>query len=160
MLKSFFHISLTVLLLMSMSDINRVALLGYTVLTDSQKAAHFCTCSGCNHHSDQETARHNNENEPEMCLIKKDSTTHKMPAEKSDDTSCCSSSDELTDVSICQCSHDATPVNSIAVFNTIDKTALFSTTKLSEYKLKGQSRFSYIVHKTIPFFREIFHPPR
>lgn len=160
MLKLFSHISLTILLLMSMSDFNRVVLLGYTVLTDSQKAAHFCTCSGCNHQSDQETTNHKSENEPEICLILNGSTKHQMSTKKSDDKSCCSSSNKLNDVSICQCSHNTSPVNSIAVFNTIDKTALFSTTKWTENQLKGISQFFYIVHKTIPFFREIFHPPR
>lgn len=160
MLKSFSHIMLTILLLMSMSDISKVVLLGYTVMTDSKKAAQFCTCSGCNHNTDQEISEHKSEDDPEMCITVKVSSTHQIPGNELEDSTCCSSSNELIDVSICQCNQDTSPENSIATFNTIDKTALFSTTNFSEYQLNGQSQISYIVHNTLQYFREIFHPPR
>ncbi len=168
-MKTFFHISLIVLLLMSMSDINKVVLLGYTVMTDSQKASHFCTCTGCNHHSDH----HGNEDEDddiaEMCIIEMNPSAHvpeKDPVDQKADVTepgCCSSTNpdtEQTGISICQCNHDTIPSGSIAIFNTIDKTALFPSAVIRDFRKSSQSRFSFVAGIPIPFLKEIFHPPK
>jgi len=54
---TFGSIFLVLTLLLSMTEISKVALLGYTLFTDGEKATHFCTCMGCSH-SDSGEAKH------------------------------------------------------------------------------------------------------
>ena len=138
-------------------------MLGYTVMTDSQKAAHFCTCTGCNHHSDQKSA-----DETDFCTVEMITTAQKQnedqEPEQAQSDGCCSSSSpaskEQSGINICQCNHDTTPSDSIAIFNTIDKTALFPSMIIRDLRLSSQSRFSFIEGISIPFLKEIFHPPK
>ena len=154
------HISLIFLLLMSMSDINKVVLLGYTLVTDSQKAAHFCTCTGCDQHSGDNHDDQANSDEPAMCMTTPDQSADQDKVLPGSNDSCCSSDGEGSKVNICQCGHDKPPAGDIALINTIDKTALFTPVKLINFASVRGSEFIYIPQQPLSYFKEIFRPPQ
>lgn len=152
-MKLILHISLIALLLMSMADISKVVLLGYTLITDSDKAAQFCTCPGCNHHSN----RTQNGEKNEMCTISfednDNATSNNSPA------GCCPS-DKSETANICQCGHDKNTPSPIALYNSIDKTALFSTIVFKPFSQDSKFRFSFQNQNLTHYLSDIFHPPR
>lgn len=135
-------------------------MLGYTLLVDSQKAAHFCTCTGCNHDSEQHSSRENSMEEPAMCITTMESTAIQETEVSDNNTSCCTTTSETSEAKICQCNQDKLPSGEIALINTIDKTALFRPIKLINFTSESILKFIYTPRNTSPFFKEIFRPPQ
>ncbi len=134
-------------LLLSMTETGKVVMLGYTVFTDFEKATHFCTCNGCSHQSGNET---------EFCVMeagKGETDTGKTEPQH------CDMSRTSADSSICSC--DTAPAaNMHILFNTLDKTALLATLRIST-EVNSISTFrSRRPEKPVHIIRDIFHPPR
>lgn len=136
-------------LLLSMTEISNVAIMGYTLFTDGEKAAHFCTCIGCSHgtSSDSEMAHcsmemadmdtRDEDNEPKHCDI----------------------SQTASGESVCSC-EKSSPGQLHILFNTLDKTALLANLIYSQREFKKT-----VFNLTNPgnpetIQRDIFHPPR
>lgn len=143
-----------------MSDFNKVAMLGYTLLTDSQKAAHFCTCTGCNHDSEQHPSKENSKKKPAMCITTMESTAIQETEVSDNISSCCTTTSETSEAKICQCNQDKLPSGEIALINTIDKTALLRPMILINFTSESILKFIYTQRNTNPLLKEIFRPPQ
>lgn len=136
-------------LLFSMTEISKVTLMGYTLLTDGEKAAHFCTCLGCSHGSPSDgEASHCSMNKAEM-------DTHNNEEKPKH----CNMSQTADGASVCGC--NSTPSGNLHVlFNTLDKTALLAN---FQFSLKESKKtFIRLTHFESPesVQRDIFHPPK
>jgi hypothetical protein len=136
-------------LLFSMTEISKVALMGYTLFTDGEKAAHFCTCLGCSHDT-------NSSDESSHCSMDMaDRNTHKKGGEPKH----CDTSQTADGASICGCS--STPSGNLHIlFNTIDKTALLANPQYVQKELKRTFLTLTNFESPISIQRDIFHPPR
>lgn len=136
-------------LLLSMTEISSVALMGYTLFTDGEKAAHFCTCIGCSHgdSSDDKTSH---------CSIDMaDTSSH----ETEEETMHCDMTQTANGASICSCSASESSVQHI-LFNTHDKTALLANLQYSQSKFKKTVLNFIYSENPESIQRDIFHPPR
>jgi len=136
-------------LLFSMTEISKVALMGYTLFTDGEKAAHFCTCLGCSHDT-------NSSDESSHCSMDMaDRNTHKKGGEPKH----CDTSQTADGASICGCS--STPsANQQILFNTLDKTALMAILQYPQKDFKITVLRLTKFENPISIQRDIFHPPR
>jgi len=137
------------ILLFSMTEISKVALVGYTLLTDGEKAAHLCTCLGCSHtdKSDDEASH--------CSMDMADTDTHSAEEKPKH----CDMSQTADGASVCGCS--TTPSGELHIlFNTLDKTALLANLQYSQKEVKKS--FLRLTHFESPVSiqRDIFHPPR
>jgi len=134
-------------LMLSMTEISNVAVLGYSLMMDAEKAANFCTCLGCSHSS---------ESESEFCTVNMD---NKMTHEDDREPVHCDITPTAGGSSVCGC--DTSPANQIqVVFNTIDKTALLPALQYSEAELKRPLFKPFDVEKPTHIQRDIFRPPK
>lgn len=136
-------------LLFSVTEISKVTLMGYSLLTDGEKAAHFCTCFGCSHGtgSDDEASHcsmdmadvdtQNTEQEPKHCDMSK----------------------TADGASVCGC--NSTPSGNLHIlFNTLDKTALLANHQFSQKEFKRTVLTLTRFESPVSIQRDIFHPPR
>jgi|GEM_PF-1198220 len=145
-----FLILLSLTLLFSMTEIYKVTVLGFTVLTDVDKAAHFCTCSGCSHtHGDMpktdaaQDAMHGDD--PQM---KDEEPSH-----------CATNSAENGKPAVCAC--NASPEKEIPnLYNTLDKVALLIPVKTNSPSEKERGFFVYQNRNEYSLSKDIFHPPK
>ena len=136
-------------LLFSMTEISKVTLMGYTLLTDGEKAAHFCTCMGCSHGaSSDDQASH-------CSMDMADMSTQETDEEPKH----CDMSKTAEGASICGCSSAASG-NLHILFNTLDKTALLANLQYSQKELKRTFLKLTNFESPISIQRDIFHPPR
>lgn len=147
MKQSISSIFVIITLLFSMTEISKVALMGYTLFTDGEKAALFCTCMGCSHDTDSEK---------ESCST--DMSDDSSHSEKSEPMHCNMTS-TASGESVCGCEKDSSGEMHI-LFNTLDKTALLAE---FQYKSREFNRTSFRqnrVEDPVSVQRDIFHPPR
>lgn len=156
MFKKYATISLLIWsLLLSMTEINKVFLLGFTVLHNNEKAAHFCTCSGCNHGEGENektsmcstnmiaghTGNHSDQDAAEHCSVDR-------------------SGDETSDkVMICGCDSNQDQ-NLPVLYNTLDKVALLFPSHFLIPADQENAIFTRPKAHQFIFQKEIFHPPR
>jgi len=136
-------------LLFSMTEISKVALMGYTLFTDGDKAAHFCTCFGCSH------GNSSNEESSHCSMDMADMGTHDTEVEPNH----CDMSQTADGASICGC--NSTPSgNQQILFNTLDKTALMANLQHSQNEFKKTVLRLTNFESPVSIQRDIFHPPR
>lgn len=136
-------------LLLSMTEVSKVTLMGYTLLTDSEKAAHLCACMNCSHGNDSET---------EHCSTNMGDSEH-AEGEGGDKAMHCSISQPESSMSYCGC--NSSPINQVNIFfNTLDKTALLATLAYSVKEIEQTFFREYRAEEPVHINREIFHPPR
>lgn len=142
-------IFLVLTLLFSMTEISKVALLGYTLFTDGEKAAHFCTCMGCSHSDDGEA---------EYCdmQMNKDSESSHGSEDEPDH---CDMNSTASGESVCGC--DSEPSGEMHIlFNTLDKTALLAFSK-DIFRISDKRFFNFLKHSDLSYYqKDIFHPPK
>ncbi len=136
-------------LLFSMTEISNVAIMGYTLFTDGEKAAHFCTCIGCSHDSSSDS---------DMAHCSMDMGDMDTQAEDNKPKHC-DMSQTASGESVCGC-EKSTPGQLHILFNTLDKTALLANYIYSQIEFRKT-----VYNLTQPgnpesIQRDIFHPPR
>lgn len=145
-----FILLLSLTLLFSMTEIYKVTMLGFTVLTDVEKASRFCTCTGCSHsHDDSSVNEHDQNKMQEM-----DHTGHKEKP-----SHCSMNSSDTGKPSVCSCS--TSPDKEIPIlYNSLDKAALLTPVR-TNHPLEKESRFLILQkNNTISLSKDIFHPPK
>ncbi|WP_069131689.1 hypothetical protein [Rhodohalobacter halophilus] len=156
MKQSIGSIFLTLTLLFSMTEISKVAIVGYSLFTDGEKVAHFCTCIGCSHDTNSGT---------EHCAIdmemdKSHDSSHSAEKHGSEEKPAhCDMTQTASGESVCGCQKGA-PGQMHILFNTLDKTALLAES--GNAKLIFDKRFFKQLHQSnLSFFqKDIFHPPQ
>lgn len=143
-------------LLFSMTEISKVALMGYTLFTDGEKAAHFCTCLGCSNGTDSDT---------EHCAInmeKSADTESSHDDNKHGDeekAAHCSMNSTASGESVCGCDKESSGEMHI-LFNTLDKTALLANSEGAE-QTYDKRYFKYYHQADLSYYqKDIFHPPK
>lgn len=168
MAKRVIHIIITISLLLSVSDINRISLLIVASFADNDCEMLFCACSsGCSCSSGHSETP--NTNAAGIPLL--------VPADQiseSESSSCCTkptedaASDASTDTTeqliknnqttICDCGHEI-PESAASILKPLDKVTLFPAASLinSQKPIPCNDYFklnSYTAHTS-----EVFHPP-
>jgi hypothetical protein len=134
-------------LLFSMTEISKVAVLGYTMFTDGEKAAQFCTCMGCSHST---------ENEKESCMVDMGSdNSHEEESEPMH----CNMTQSANGSSVCGCDNSPSGEKQI-LFNTLDKTALLAVFHYSSREIEKSIEHLNREEHPVSVQRDIFHPPR
>ena len=107
---------LSISLLFSMTEIYKVTMLGFTVLTDADKAAQFCTCTGCSHshdgmskNEDQNMAGHG--------------IDQHQQSDKEEPSHCSTKVKHSGSASVCACKTNTEKKTPI-LYNSLDKVAL------------------------------------
>ncbi len=143
------HILLVFTILMSLSGIDKVLFLSYTAVTNSQKAAHFCSCATCNI-ADSESG------EVKFChtAAKADNSRKFCHTDSGDH------SKNRHGSSVCSCNSNSGSQTDAVVFNNLDKVAF-----LQSYKVKRSLIQISLVHsfkESLPSFllKEVFRPPK
>jgi hypothetical protein len=134
-------------ILFSMTEISKVAVLGYTMFTDGEKAAHFCTCMGCSHSTDTDK---------ESCMV--DMGSNHSQDEESEPMHC-NMTQSANGTSICGCDSSPTGEKQI-LFNTLDKTGLLAGFHYSSKEIKKSIEYLNRVEHPVSVQQDIFHPPR
>ncbi len=135
-------------LLLSMTEISKVAMLGYTLFSDGDKAALLCTCIGCSHKAKSET-------EPAMCTVGTSGANH----DEDQPSHCSVQSQDGDSLSICACGAQQSGDHHI-LLNSLDKIALLFPQSVSG---PGYKCIDYVRHghgTPLSFSPDIFHPPR
>lgn len=136
-------------LLFSMTEISKVALMGYTLFTDGEKAAHFCTCFGCSHGAPSD-------DEASHCSMDMADMDTK---DNDEEPKHCDMSQTSDGASVCGCS--STPSGNLHIlFNTLDKTALLANLPFSKKVFKKTVLRLTNFENPVSIQRDIFHPPR
>jgi hypothetical protein len=141
---------LSLSLLFSMTEIYNVTLLGFTVLTNAEKAAHFCTCKGCSHDQNDMSEEHSMQDE-----------MHGMDRSgQNEGPSHCATNDaETGKPAICAC--NTSPEKEIPnLYNSLDKVALLSPAKTNRLSKKERGLFTYQNRDEYSLSKDIFHPPK
>ncbi|TVR16348.1 MAG: hypothetical protein EA391_08220 [Balneolaceae bacterium] len=131
-------------MLLSVSEISKVAMLGYVLVIDFQKASHFCTCIDCC----TTTAK---DDDPNMCIVD-------FGDEKSNNTT--EQNSNRNKPSVCSCSTDTETQSPVAMINTLDKAAMLNP---SLYLLPIRTDSKILVQNSTPIepdLDDIFRPPK
>jgi len=143
------HILLVFTILMSLSGIDRVLFLSYSAITDSDKAAHFCSCAACESNENESAER-------EFCHTgsKADNTSKFCHTDSQDHAG------SKSGPSICNCnSKSGSPADSV-VFNTLDKVAFLESRTIRRFLNQTTLGFFFKESATSFLLKEVFHPPR
>jgi hypothetical protein len=143
---------LSLSLLFSMTEIYKVTMLGFTVLADSDKAAHFCTCTGCSHSHDKMPS-----NEAD------DMSSHGMDQhkhqEKNQPSHCSMNTSDTGKAAVCAC--NTSPEKELPVlYNSLDKVALLATMKTIHPSEKERVLLPYRDRDENSLSKDVFHPPK
>jgi len=143
------RILLVFTILMSLSGIDKVLFISYSAITNSDKAAHFCSCAACNF-TDSESG------ESSFCHTGKEAdNTRKFCHTNSGDRS-----ESKRGPSICNCNSDSGSSAKSVVFNTLDKVVFLESRTIR--RLLNQTALGYLYKESATSFllKEVFHPPR
>jgi len=147
MRRSVTSIIVLISLLFSVTEISNVAVLGYSLMTNGDKASGFCTCIGCSHGAESDT---------QHCSIDMDD---EVPENHHEEKTHCEIPLENSGSSVCGC--NASPTDQVHIFyNTIDKIALLPTLQFSVADLKRSFFKPFTVQKTDHIHHDIFRPPK
>ena len=143
---------LSLSLLFSMTEIYKVTMLGFTVLTDADKAAHFCTCTGCSH-------SHNSLQHSET----DDMSSHGMDQHENEDKSeashCTMNTSDTGKTAVCAC--NSSPEKEFPVlYNSLDKVALLATFKTIHPSEKENALLIHQDRGEKSLSKDVFHPPK
>jgi hypothetical protein len=148
MLKKTAILFINILLLLSMTEMSKVAMLGYTLFSDGDKAAMFCTCIGCSHNAASQ-------DRVQSCSIDMDGAGHDDKA-----PSHCSINASGDDApSICACGAEPGGEHHI-LLNSLDKIALLFPSEQSAPGFDSREYFHVKLGLPDTFTPDIFHPPR
>jgi len=143
---------LIVALLFSMTEIYKVTMLGFTVLADAEKAAHFCTCVGCshdqgmpNHHDDGNMASHG--------------MNHHNQEESNQPAHCSTNSSDSGNSAYCACQSSPEKETPILI-NSLDKVALLTPVKTKRPSEKKREFYIYQNSHEQTLSKDVFHPPK
>lgn len=143
MRRSITSILVIISLLFSMTELSNVAVLGYSLMTDGEKASNFCTCISCTHNTVSDT---------EHCDVD-------MGQEENQEPKHCNMPHENSGSTVCGCNASAADQIQI-LFNTLDKTALLPSLQYSAADLKRSIFKPFSVKKATRIQRDIFRPPK
>jgi hypothetical protein len=143
---------LSLSLLFSMTEIYKVTMLGFTVLADSDKAAHFCTCAGCSHsHESMPGSKaddmsshgmnqheHQDENQPSHCKM---------------------NTSDNGQAAFCACSTSSEKELPV-LYNSLDKVALLAAIKTVQPSEKERVLLPYQDKDENSLSKDVFHPPK
>lgn len=144
-----FILSLT--LLLSMTEIYKVTLLGFTVLTDAEKAAHFCTCTGCSHTRDMTVQGED--------MMNSDDMNNDNRQEENEPSHCSTNKSDPGDAAVCACKASPEKERPI-LYNSLDKVALLSSVKAIHPSENERVLLIYQNRNEDSLSKEIFHPPK
>lgn len=145
-----FIMLLSLTLLFSMTEIYKVTVLGFTVFTDADKAAHFCTCSGCSH-------SHDSMSKTEKMPESKHSMDHQVKNENP--SHCAVNGSDTEKPAVCACK--TSPEKEIPIlYNSLDKVALLTPVSTDNPSEKERGLFIYQNRDKYSFSKDIFHPPK
>ena len=131
-------------MLLSVSEISKVAMLGYVLVTDFQKASHFCTCIDCC----STTAE---DDEPNMCIVDFGDSQKNATTEQNS---------QRDKPSVCSCSADTAAQSPVAMINTLDKAAMLNPALYLLPNRTGSEIFIKNSDTIDPDLDNIFHPPK
>jgi len=143
---------LSLSLLFSMTEIYKVTLLGFTVLTDSDKAAHFCTCTGCSHSQDN-MQKNNDTGMDEHGLMQHQQNDNSQAAH------CAMNGTEAGEAAYCACKTSPEKESPI-LFNSLDKVALLTPVKTNRPSEKKRVLSVYQNRDEKSLSKDVFHPPK
>lgn len=143
------HILLVFTILMSLSGIDKVLFISYSAITNSDKAAHLCSCSACSV-TDSESG------ESSFCHTgSKADNTEKFCHTNSGDHS-----ESKNGTSICSCNSDSGSPQDSVIFNTLDKVTLLESRTIRRFLNQTTLGYSFIESATSYLLKEVFRPPR
>ena len=143
---------LSISLLFSMTEIYKVTMLGFTVLTDADKAAQFCTCTGCSH-------SHNGMSKNEDQNMAGHGMDQHQQCDKEGPSHCSTNGKHSGSASVCACKTDTdreTPI----LYNSLDKVALLIPVKNNRPSEKERVLHTYQKRNETSLSKDIFHPPK
>lgn len=143
-MKRTIHISLAILMLLSVTEISKVMMLGYVLVTDFQKASHFCTCIDCCSSTPQNV-------EANMCVIDFGDHSQQQSDQKES---------HKEKPAVCSCSADTASQSPIAMINTLDKDAMLNPSDNLLPNQKSKPLFLNLEQVQEPDLDDIFHPPK
>lgn len=142
---------LSITLLFSMTEIYKVTMLGFTVLTNVEKAAHFCTCTGCSHGKDM--SNHSDGNMASHEMDQKEQQGSSQPSH------CSTNSSDSGKAAVCACKTSSDQERP-APYKSLDKVALLVSAKTIRPSEKERDLIIYHNRDEESHVKEIFHPPK
>jgi len=143
---------LSISLLFSMTEIYKVTMLGFTVLTDADKAAQFCTCTGCSHSHDG-MSKNEDQNMAGHGMDQHENNNSKQPSH------CAMSGEHSGSASVCACKTNTEKKTPI-LYNSLDKVALLTPVKTNKPSEKERVLHTYQKKNETSVSKDIFHPPK